>query len=174
MRYLMKEKLFSLGRKFIVKDESGEDAFIVEGAVLPLFGDCLSFRDAEGKELASIKEGAFSRSQFHVRDGVLVGSHVFCEIYKEDKLWAAVRIQNLTFTYCRFFIDVPGPQDLEASGDFFRHTYRFTQDGLEVARVSKEWFTLSDSYGVECFKKEDHVLILASTVAIDLLRHQSR
>jgi uncharacterized protein YxjI len=171
MRYFMKEKLFSLGRKFIVKDEFGEDAFIVEGGLLPVFGDCLYFRDLAGNELAYLKQIRPAAGQTDIRDGVLVSSYIVCEIYHQNKLWAAVKSQGSTFTQCRFFIDVPGPDDLEASGDFSGHTYRFTRHGLEVARVSKEWFTLTDLYDVKCLRKEDDVLILASTVAIDLLRY---
>jgi uncharacterized protein YxjI len=40
-----------------------------------------------------------------------------------------------------------------------------------VAEVSKQWFTLADTYGVQISQGEDDVLILASTVVIDMACH---
>jgi uncharacterized protein YxjI len=37
--------------------------------------------------------------------------------------------------------------------------------------VSKQWWTVADTYGVEVLDSEDHVLILASTLVIDLVHH---
>jgi uncharacterized protein YxjI len=64
-----------------------------------------------------------------------------------------------------------GPNDLEAVGDFIGHDYTFSRSGREAARVSKKWFRMSDTYGVEVAPGEDDVLILASTVVIDLCVH---
>lgn len=41
-----------------------------------------------------------------------------------------------------------------------------------VATVSKRWFSFVDSYGVEIAAGVDPVLILASTVVIDMACHQ--
>ena len=40
-----------------------------------------------------------------------------------------------------------------------------------VATVSKQWFTWTDTYGVEIADGEDDILILASTVVIDMVCH---
>ena len=40
-----------------------------------------------------------------------------------------------------------------------------------MADVSKQWFSLTDTYGVEIADGEDDVLILASTVVIDMVCH---
>lgn len=42
MRYQMKQRLWTLGEKFTIKDETGQDVFFVEGKILSL-GDKLSF-----------------------------------------------------------------------------------------------------------------------------------
>ena len=59
MRYVMKQKLFSLGDDFYIKDESGGDVFFVDGKVFTL-GKKLSFQDLEGNELAFIKQKLLS------------------------------------------------------------------------------------------------------------------
>jgi uncharacterized protein YxjI len=71
----------------------------------------------------------------------------------------------------RFTVDVPGPDDLEAAGDFLDHEYTFERGGREVARVSKRWFSFTDTYGVDIDEGEDDVLILASAIVIDLVSH---
>ncbi|MCA9220512.1 MAG: hypothetical protein KDA71_09315, partial [Planctomycetales bacterium] len=63
------------------------------------------------------------------------------------------------------------PGDFDAEGDFFDHEYRFTRNGRSVATVSKRFFSLSDTYGVEVAAGEDDVLILACAVVIDLCSH---
>jgi LURP-one-related len=55
MCYLMKQRFFSLGGAFHVKDEQGRDVFEVQGAALS-FGHRLTFRDASGGELAFIRQ----------------------------------------------------------------------------------------------------------------------
>jgi uncharacterized protein YxjI len=40
-----------------------------------------------------------------------------------------------------------------------------------VARVSKKWFRLADTYAVDIEDGQDDVLILASAVVIDLVSH---
>ncbi len=47
MRYLMKKKLFSLGDKFGIRNERGEEVFFVNGEVFAL-GNKLSLEDPEG------------------------------------------------------------------------------------------------------------------------------
>ena len=49
MRYSMRQKLFSFGDRFTIKEESRE-VFVVEGKVFNV-GDKLSFKDLSGKEL---------------------------------------------------------------------------------------------------------------------------
>ena len=64
------------------------------------------------------------------------------------------------------------PGDLEARGNLSDHEYTVTRDGAPVAQISKQWFSWSDTYGVDISDKEDPVLILASTVVIDMCCHQ--
>jgi uncharacterized protein YxjI len=93
------------------------------------------------------------------------------EISKGDQPLAVVHKELFTFFKCTFTVDVPGPNDLEAQGDFLDHSYVFMRNGSQVAEVSKQWFTLGDTYGVQIAQGEDDVLILASTVVIDMACH---
>jgi len=160
MRYLMRQKLFSWGDDFFVKDENGRDVFFVDGKAFS-FGDRLSFQDLAGNELAFIKQRLLSWGPTY-------------EIYKDDYLYAVVKKEHFTFFKCRFTVDVPGPDDLEAEGDFLDHEYVFSRYGSAVAEVSKQWFSWTDTYGVDIGEGEDDVLILASTVVIDMACHRDK
>jgi uncharacterized protein YxjI len=160
MRYLMKQKLFCLGDDFTIKNDRGEDVFFVDGKVLSI-GDKLSFQDMAGNELAFISQKLLSWGPTY-------------EIYRGGELAAVVKKSLFTFIYCKFTVDVPGPDDLEAEGDFLDHEYDFARGERTVATVSKQWFSWSDTYGVEIADGEDDVLLLASTVVIDMVCHGDR
>jgi uncharacterized protein YxjI len=43
--------------------------------------------------------------------------------------------------------------------------------GHKVAEVSKKWFRVADTYGVEIEPGQNDVVILAATVAVDMMAH---
>ena len=86
---------------------------------------------------------------------------------------AVVKKKLFTLFRCRFTVDVPGPDDLEAVGDFLDHEYRLERQGRTVAEVSKRWFRWTDTYGVDISPGENDLLILATAVVIDLVCHDS-
>ena len=157
MRYVMKQKLFCRGDDFRIKNEAGNDVFFVDGKVFTL-GNKLSFQDLNGNELAFIRQKLLSWGPTY-------------EITRGDELLAVVKKQLFTFFRCAFTVDVPGPDDLEAQGSFLDMEYSFTRGGRTVAEVSKRWFAWNDTYGVDIASGEDDVLILASTVVIDMICH---
>ena len=76
-----------------------------------------------------------------------------------------------TLALSKFPVDVPGPDDLEATGSLFDYEYAFRCRGRAVATVSKAYFSWTDRYGVDIADREHDVLILTSTVVIDLCCH---
>ncbi len=130
----------------------------MDGKAFTLLGKRLVFQDMAGNELAEIRQRLLTWGPSYdiLRDGVVVATvskHVF------------------TLLHCKFTVDVPGPDDLEATGSLFDYEYKFRRHGREVATVSKAYFSWTDSYGVDIADGEDDVLILASTVVIDLCCH---
>ncbi|HEU4629896.1 MAG TPA: LURP-one-related family protein [Gemmatimonadaceae bacterium] len=157
MRYVMRQKLLALGDDFHIRDEAGRDAYVVDGKVFS-FGSKLSVRDMRGTELAFIKQKLLSWGPTY-------------EIYRDQRLAAVVKKQLFALFHHRFTVDVPGPDDLEAEGDFTDHEYEFRRGGQVVATVSKRWFSWTDTYGIDVAPGEDDVLILASAVVVDLACH---
>jgi uncharacterized protein YxjI len=87
---------------------------------------------------------------------------------------AVVKESLFTLLGHRFTVDEPGENDLEAKGNFTDREYSFTRSGNLVATVSKRWFTLADTYGVDIVSGENDVLILACTVVIERCAQQAR
>jgi uncharacterized protein YxjI len=67
----------------------------------------------------------------------------------------------------RFSIRVDDGEDMEAKGNVVNHEYKIERGGDKVAEVSKRWFRIRDTYGIEIAPGEDDALILAVTVCID-------
>jgi uncharacterized protein YxjI len=58
---------------------------------------------------------------------------------------------------------------LKARGNVVDHEYEINRDGDAIARISKRWFRVRDTYGVEIDRDEDEALVLAAVVAIEAL-----
>lgn len=157
MRYQMRQKAFCFGDDFVICDEEGNKRFLVDGKTFSI-GDKLSMTDLDGNEVAFIRQRILSWGPTY-------------EIYRDGELAATVKKQLFTFFRCAFDVDVPGPDDLEAQGAFLDHDYAFTRGGEEVAQVSKRWVSFTDNYGIDIAEGEDDVLILASTIVIDMCCH---
>jgi uncharacterized protein YxjI len=160
MRYVMKEKMWSWGDDYKVRDEQGRDVFFIDGRAFS-FGNKLSFQDMSGNELAFIDQKLLSWGPTY-------------EIFRGGRQVAVVKKHLFTLFRNRFTVDVPGPDDLEAQGSFLEHEYTFSRHGQTVAEVSKKWFSMTHTYGVDVAPGEDDVLILASVVVIDLCMHDEQ
>jgi uncharacterized protein YxjI len=158
MRYVMREKWLSFGNDFTIVDEQKRPEFYVDGRVFSL-GDKLSFQDMGGRELAFIRQRLLSWGPTY-------------EISQNGEVLATVKKKLFTLFHCKFFVDVPGPNDLEARGNFFDHEYSFVLRGDSVAQVSKKWIAWTDSYTIDVAAGTDPVLILCCAVVIDLICHE--
>lgn len=154
----MREKLIALGQDFTIQDESGSDAFFVDGKAFS-FGDKLVFKDMAGNELARIEQKLLAWGPTY-------------EIYRGGEQVATVKKSLFTLFRSRFSVDVPGPDDLEAQGDFLDHEYTFTRGSQTVATVSKRWLSIRDTYAIDIAPGEDDVLLLACAVVVDMASHK--
>ena len=160
MRYVLRQKVFCLGDDYTIRDENDVDCFRVDGNAFS-FGDKLSFQDMQGNELAFIRQKLLAWGPTY-------------EIYRDGEIAAVVKKHAFTFMNCKFTVDVPGPDDLEAAGDFLEKEYIFSRGDSPVATISKRWFAISDTYGVDIAEGEADVLILASAAVIDLCCHADK
>ena len=152
-RYTMREKLFSIGDDFWIENESGDRAFKVNGKALRI-RDTFVLESPSGEELYTIQEKKLS-----IRDKMAVE--------RNGETVATIKKALITPLRERYTIDVEDGPDLEAKGNIVDHEYEFKRDGDKVAEVSKRWFRVRDTYGIEVASGQDDALILACTVCID-------
>jgi len=158
--YLIREKFFGLGQDWDITDEHGRPVLRVDGKAVSL-RDRMVLRDPDGREVAEVRRKLVSmRPTYEV------------EIGGEE----AARIRKKLFTpfVDRYTVDIPGPDDLELVGDLFDHEYTVRRGDTIVATVSKAYFTMRDTYAVDVAAGQDHVLILASVLALDLAQDRER
>jgi uncharacterized protein YxjI len=158
MLYTLRQDLISFGDDFTIKNASGDEVYRIDGKAFTLVREKLSFEDMAGNALALIRSRLIALTDAY-------------EILRNGTVAAVVKKDLINVFRCGFTVDVPGPDDLEAQGNLLDHEYAFTRAGRTVATVSKKWFSIRDTYGVEVDDTEDHVLILASAVVIDLVCH---
>lgn len=156
MRYRLKQKIWSIRDGFRIYDAQNNPVFQITGKFFS-WGDQLSFQDMNGQEIAYISQRLLSFRPSY-------------KIYRQGKLFADVT-KELTFLKDRYTVDVPGPNDYEVKGNFWDWEYEFRRSGQKVARVSKNLFSWSDTYGVDIVEGEDDITILATAIVIDMVSH---
>ena len=149
MKLYIKEKVFSWGDKFTVKDDFGQDKYIVQGEVFS-WGKKLHIYDMAGREVLFIKQELWS---FLPRYDVYRGDRHIARINKE-----------FTFLFPRYTVDSVG---WEIEGNFTAHDYRITEAGKIVVTICKEWMTWGDSYQLNILDPGDELLALAVVITID-------
>lgn len=149
-KFKMREDLMSFGDDYWIEDEKGDKAFHVNGKAMRM-RDTWVLEDAAGKEIASIKKHSLGRDKIVIEIGGRTAT-----VKK-----ALVGIRD------RFHVEVELGQDLKVHGQIGDHEYDIDRDGDKIAEVSKKWFRVRDTYGVEIENDTDTVLVLAVTVAVD-------
>jgi uncharacterized protein YxjI len=154
-KYQMREKALSIGDDYWIEDDSGNKVFKVNGKAARV-RDTWVLEDARGNEVATIREKKLS-----IRDKITIeyGDH------EASVKKAMVGIRD------RFIVEVQNGKDLKVHGNVVNHEYDIDRDGDKIGEVSKKWFRLRDTYGVEVEDVDDTVLILAVTVAVDAMAH---
>jgi uncharacterized protein YxjI len=156
-RYRMQEKLFAIGDDFWIENEAGERTFKVNGKAFRI-RDTLILQSPSGDELYSIQE-----KKLRVRDTM--------DIERNGHEVATVKKALITPLRDRFSIDVKDGDDMEAKGNIVDHEYKIESHGDEVAEVSRRWFRVRDTYGIEIKPGQDDALLLAVVVCIDQMSH---
>ena len=153
-RFLMREKLLSIGDDYWIENDRGERAYKVDGKAVRV-RKTFVLEDASGAEVARIQERKLT-----IRDKVAI---------ERDGDTVATVHKALVGIRDRFAIDVEDGADMKAHGNVVDHEYEIERDGDTVATISKKWFRVREAYGVDVAAGEDAALIIALTVAIDSL-----
>ena len=74
----------------------------------------------------------------------------------------------------RWAVKVADGPDLDVKGNLVDHEYTIEDGGSTVAEVSKRWFRVADTYGVEVAPGQNPALMLAVTTVLDQMAHEAR
>lgn len=155
-RYQMREKLLSIGDDSWIDDEAGEHVFKVNGKALRV-RKTLIFEDLDGHELCKIQE-----RKLRVKDSMEI------EGPSGDRV-AMVKKAMVTPLRARFDVKVEDGPDLRVQGNIVDHEYEIEADGTKIAEISKRWFRVRDTYGIEIAPGQDDIVVLAVAVAVDAM-----
>jgi uncharacterized protein YxjI len=158
--YQMRQRMISIGDDYMIENDRGERVFKLDGKALRL-RKTIKFEDLDGRELCKIQE-----RMLRVKDSMEIEA-------PDGRRMALVQKAMITPVRERWTVKVDGP-DLHVHGNIVDHEYTIERDGQRVAEVSKHWFRVRDTYGVEVAPGENDILILATTAVIDTMAHPDR
>jgi len=159
--YQMRQRMISIGDDYVIENDRGERVFKLDGKALRV-RKTIVFEDIDGRELCKIQE-----RMLHVKDSMEI----------EDpggRRMAMVQKAMVDPVRERWTVRVEGGPDLRVEGNIVDHEYTIEGDRQRVAEVSKRWFRVRDTYGVEVAPGENDILILATTAVIDTMAHPDR
>src|SRR5262249_43147509 len=133
--YRMREKMFAIGDDYWIEDDHGEKVFKVDGKAMRV-RDTLIIEDLAANELYKIQE-----KKLTVRDTM--------EIERGGDTVAKVKRAMVTPIRDRYIVHMEAGKDFEAKGNIVDHEYKIERDDDKVAEVSKRWFRIRDTYGIE-------------------------
>jgi uncharacterized protein YxjI len=157
-RYKMREKLVSFGDDFWIENEQGQRKFKVDGKMLRV-RDTLIFEDTSGHELVHIQTRLVS-----VRDRM--------KIERKGGVSAVLLKDLVNVVRDDFILKFDNGEEVKLTGNILDHEYSFVKGRDKIGEVSKKWFRIADSYGVQLEPGSDDIMLLAATVALDQMTHE--
>lgn len=160
MRYQVRQKMFSIGDDFWITDEQGNHAFLVDGKVMRL-RETLELQDPSGAVVATVRKKLLA-----MRDTM--------EIERDGAVIATATKAMFSPLHHRSTIDLADGRRLEATGDLIDMEFTIEDAGRPVAQISRAWFRMRDTYGVDIVPGEDVPLLLAAAVCLDRIHHDEQ
>jgi uncharacterized protein YxjI len=161
VHYKMRQRLLSIGDDFWIETDTGQRAYKVDGKALRL-RKTLIFETPDGRELAKIQERIA-----RIKDSMEIEG-------PDGNRVAMVKKAMISPLRDRWVVKIGDGPDLDIQGNVLDHEYTFTDGRTPVATVSKKWFRIADTYGVQIASDQDPVVVLAATVAVDMMAHEGR
>lgn len=157
-RYKIRQKLLSIGDDFWIENQKGDRVFKVDGKALRL-RKTLIFEDIQGNTLAKIQERLLPIKETMVVEDA------------EGNQLAVIKKGLIAPLGDHWSVNVRGGPNLDVQGNILDHEYSISERRNKIAEVSKAWFSLTDTYGVEIDDGQNDILILATAIAIDMMAH---
>lgn len=154
MKYLIRERIFSIGNKFDIENEFGNIDYTVVGRVFTL-----------GKKLTLYRQGL---EDLEIEERFLRILPEY-EILRQGEKIGWVKKQFSLFSPSYEIYSKYGSYEIK--GSFTQHEFDILKDGNIVARISKRYISWSDTYSVDIDSSEDAGFILAILIILDQVHH---
>ena len=158
VHYRMRQKLFSIGDDYWIEDDAGRHVFRVDGKAIRL-RDTLDLEDAHGTRVCRIQTRVL-----HVRDSMAIEDDAGEQL-------ALVHKALISPLRERWKVDLAGDREWKVQGNVVDHEYEIEEDDRKIAEISKRWFRIRDTYGVEVAPDQNQALVLAVAIAVDSMSH---
>lgn len=158
MKYILTQKLISIGDDYVILDEHKNKKFIIDGKVLTI-SENLYFQDIKGNKIFRLKKKLIKLTDTYT-------------IEKDGEVYAKLRKEMFTLIRDKFEIQTPYGE-IKVKGNFIDYDYTFKLDKKEIAKVSKKIISIRDKYIVDIKDFEDEELLLACAVIIDMICHNN-
>ncbi|MGM9878487.1 MAG: LURP-one-related/scramblase family protein [Bacilli bacterium] len=157
MKLYVNEKLFSIHRKFYVKDINDEDVFEISSKIVSI-GAKTTINDISGNKLAYIEQDIF-----HIMPSydIYINDELVCEISKKIKLFRNNYVLNNGYT---------------VDGNFLMLDFSiFDDNDKQIGSVKRKLLSIGDKYEIDIPNKKNTLIVLAIVVAIanDVNRSQA-
>jgi uncharacterized protein YxjI len=156
-RYAVREKMFSIGDDFWITDDGGNKVFLVDGKALRL-RQTFELKDSSGQVLAKVHKKLIA-----VRDTM--------EIEHDGRVVATVRKALISPLHHRSIVDLDDGTQLEAVGNILDKEFDIQAGGQPIAHISRRWFRVRDTYGVDIAPGQNDALLLCVAVCLDRIHH---
>lgn len=159
MRFLIRQKFFSIRDGFYVKDEQGRDAYYIRGKIFS-WGKQLTIFNNQGQELLLIKQRLFRiRARFDVKRG--------------EETIAVIKRKLFPIFIKRYTIKTNDFGTLKIKGGIMAWKFSITNEaGEDLAYISKHVLNINDTYTVDISDRRFEALGLGIAIIMDVIHHR--
>ncbi|MGW6851962.1 LURP-one-related/scramblase family protein [Streptomyces virginiae] len=161
MKYLVRDKMLTIGDDYWIEDEDGRHAFLVDGKALR-FRDTLELKDPDGQILITLREKLFT-----LRDAMT--------LERDERRLAVIRRKRLSLLRGHFRVTLAEGTELDVSGRILDREFKVEYDGELLALVSRQWYRVRETYAVDVVREDaDAALLIAVAVCVIRLAEKER
>lgn len=162
MRFHIKERAWSVGGNFDIRDEAGNPVFAVRGKFLSVGDDMTLFDYRSGQKLVHMKQRVFSlRPKYNLYDG------------NEQPLGNIT--QGFSFLGERFKVVGTSGATLTIKGSVLGWRFNISDDsGRQLGEVSHQLSLFRDSYAVNVVSGIDPTFIVSLAIILERVKEKQK
>lgn len=152
--FVLKKKILSLREHYDLEDRNGTKLGEANGNLFQLPARFVVV-DVNGSELMRIEGKVFSlRKQFTFHDSA--GAEL-----------GTIKKKIVKLIGDEYWVEKDGLESMRIFGNFTEHDYQMEVNGVQVASIHKNWFTVRDQLGVSITGEADHRVVIGAVIIIE-------